>query len=303
MFKESQNLCKSVMQQFTPKNEWSDRVYLSDECKERFLTNTDIPELGESGYFMAGLAELEAGYEIEREGIGIHTLLVTLEGSGVLITPEFVKELKPYSLTVLPAGLPYRFELHPDFSHWKMVWILLDQLPKWDDLISGGQAVLPFESSEQVWSLMNLLHLEINGRPAYRRLLISEVSRILAKFEAQPYSSAIRVQTTFNEIEAQLHHDWTVKSIAKKCFISQEQLNRVCKSLYGMSPRSKLIQLRMDKATDLLRYEDWAIALIAQRLGYNDPYNFTHRFRKYFGCSPREYRKGFREADSKTSKG
>jgi AraC-like DNA-binding protein len=295
MFEERQNLCESVMSQFKPKSKWVDKVYLSDDCKERFITSTDIPELSESGYFMAGLAELENGYEVEREGVSVHTLLVTLEGGGVLTTANFVEELAPYSLTVLPANTPYRFELHPQQRQWKMVWILLETVPKWNDLVSVGQAVLPFEFSEQIWSLMNLLHLEINGRPSYRRLLISEVSRILAGFEAKPFSSSIRVQTLFNEIESQLQLEWTVKSIAQRCFISQEQLNRVCKHLYGVPPRSKLIQLRMDKAVMLLNDGDWSIGMIAQRLGYHDPNNFTHRFRKYFGCSPREYRKRTRD--------
>lgn len=283
------------MQQFKPKNEWSDRVFLSPECKERFLTNSDIPELSESCYFMAGLAELQSGYVIEREGVSVHTLLVTLEGGGILTTTDYVKELQPYSLTVLPANKPHRFELNPQQQRWKMVWILLENVPKWENFVSIGQSVLPFQSSEQIWSLMNLLHLEINGRPSYRRLLISEVSRILAGFEPKPFSSTIRVQTLFNEIESQLHLDWTVAYIAERCFLSQEQLNRICKSLYGVTPRRRLIELRMEKAVDLLKYEDWGVGLIAQRLGYHDPYNFTHRFRKHFGCSPREYRKRSRE--------
>lgn len=33
--------------------------------------------------------------------------------------------------------------------------------------------------------------------------------------------------------------------------------------------------------------------MIALRLGYQDPNNFTHRFRKYYGMSPREYRQRY----------
>ncbi len=264
---------------------------MSEECKERFLTTSDIPELAESGYFMAGLAELENGYEVEREGVGVHTLLMTLEGGGLLTTANSVIELLPYSLILLPAKMPFRFELHPQQTRWKMAWVLLDNVPKWRDIVSIGQTVLPFQASEQVWSLMNLLHLEVGGRPSYRRLLISEMSRILAGIQAKPFSSSIRVQTLFNDIESQLHLNWRVELIAQRCFLSKEQLNRVCKSLYGVSPRSRLIQLRMEKAVDLLKYEDWTVSMIARRLGYQDPHNFTHRFSKHFGCSPREYRK------------
>lgn len=103
--------------------------------------------------------------------------------------------------------------------------------------------------------------------------------------------SVSRVHTLFNEVESQLQQSWTVKEMAAKCFISEEQLNRICKDLYQMSPRSRFIHLRMEKAADLLLYREWTITMIAQRLGYKDLYNFTLRFRKHFGCSPSGYRK------------
>ncbi|WP_304442118.1 helix-turn-helix transcriptional regulator [Moritella sp. Urea-trap-13] len=51
-----------------------------------------------------------------------------------------------------------------------------------------------------------------------------------------------------------------------------------------------MIHLRMEKAANLLQYREWTISMIALRLGYKDPYNFTHHFRKCFGCSPSRYR-------------
>ena len=51
----------------------------------------------------------------------------------------------------------------------------------------------------------------------------------------------------------------------------------------------------MEKAADLLQYSEWTISMTAQHLGYKDPYNVTHRFRKYFGCSPSQYRKNITE--------
>lgn len=283
------------MQEIKPKNEWSDDVFLSDECKERFLTSSDIPEMKSNQIFMAGLAELATEYRVERVSVPIHTLLFTLEGRGLLITENFVKEIEPFSLTVLPANMPYRFELHPESKQWKMIWLLLNPVDRWEQFNEMGQCIVPFHACEQIWSLFNLLHIEIGGRKAYRHLLLSEIMRVLTGFEQKQTNSTIRVQTLFNEIESQLHLNWTIKEIAQRCFISEEQLNRICKSLYEMSPKRKLIHLRMDKATHLLRYELWSIAMIAPQLGYKDPYNFTHRFRKHFGCSPREYRKMFQE--------
>ncbi|MGL5653403.1 MAG: helix-turn-helix domain-containing protein, partial [Vibrio sp.] len=67
-------------------------------------------------------------------------------------------------------------------------------------------------------------------------------------------------------------------------------LNRVVKQLVGMSPRDYIVALRMKKAVDLLSNKDWSIAMIALRLGYQDPNNFTHRFKKFYGLSPSQHR-------------
>lgn len=292
MLKKTKNLFESVISDFEPPEIWQDHTYLAPACKERFLTLSDIPELENEQFFMAGLSDLKEGYEVERVGAAnIHTLLFTLEGEGQLTTSDTRVPLKPNSLTILPAGIPFRFELPHHQSNWRMVWVLLPDEPKWEHLTTHGQSVVPFHECEQIWSMLVLLHSEIGGRNSYRKLLVSEFSRLLTGVEAKPMTTTMRVQALFNQVESQLQMPWTVKDMAARCYISEEQLNRVTKSLFGCSPRSRLITLRMEKAVDLLHHQDWTVGMIAQRLGYNDPYNFTHRFRAYYGYSPREYRK------------
>lgn len=295
MCEKPQNLCKSVIEQFAIKTEWHDDVHLAPACKERFLTLTEIPEWKRADIFMAGLAELRDGYHVERDKVGVHTLLFTIEGGGVLITPDFVKEIEPYTLTILPVDTCFRFEMNPSRGLWKMVWLLPQNTEAWQHLSDLGQTVVPFRGSEQVWSLMTLLYNEIGGRTGFRQLLISEVQRLVKSVETPISTSLSRVQTLFNEVEGQLHLPWTIAEMAKQCFISEEQFNRLSKQLFNMSPRSKLIELRMHKAADLLQYPAWSVAMIANRLGYRDPYNFTHRFKKFYGTSPTRYRKGLLE--------
>ncbi|PMO47530.1 AraC family transcriptional regulator [Vibrio sp. 10N.222.52.B12] len=291
MCEKPQNLCKSVIEQFAIKTEWHDDVHLAPACKERFLTLTEIPEWKRADIFMAGLAELRDGYHVERDKVGVHTLLFTIEGGGVLITPDFVKEIEPYTLTILPVDTCFRFEMNPSKGLWKMVWLLPQNTEAWQHLSDLGQTVVPFRGSEQVWSLMTLLYNEIGGRTGFRQLLISEMQRLVKSVETPISTSLSRVQTLFNEVEGQLHLPWTIAEMAKQCFISEEQFNRLSKQLFNMSPRSKLIELRMHKAADLLQYPAWSVAMIANRLGYRDPYNFTHRFKKFYGTSPTRYRK------------
>lgn len=291
MCKNRENLCKSVISKMKPKTQWHEEVYLADACKERFLTTSDIPELSHEQIFMAGLAELSDGYHVERHGVAVHTLIFTLAGSGILTTADRVELIEPYTLLVIPAHTPFCFELNRVDNYWKMVWLLPQATDKWRHFAESGQIILPYHQCEQIWSLLNLIHCEIEGRTAFRRLLVSELNLILSGVESKSTRSVSRVHTLFNEVESQLHLSWTVKGMAARCFISEEQLNRISKALYNMSPRARVIYLRMEKAADLLQYREWTITMIAQRLGYKDPYNFSHRFTKYFGCSPSRYRK------------
>jgi len=293
MFKKPENLCEFDMSKFQPKNHWHDEIYLGDDCRERFLTQSDFPELVDNQVFMAGLTVLQDEYHVERSGPSIHTLLFTLEGRGALITKDSVQLIEANSVTILPAHQPFRFEILDPKVGWKMSWMLLNDVEKWQPLINGGQRIEVTPSCEPVWSLLNLLHIEVGGRTSYRKLFVSELSRLLIGSANQdvPSNTILRVQSVFNDVESQLHHPWSVKAIAKQSFISVEQLNRICKQLYGCTTQQRLIALRMEKATDLLHYQDWTIGMIAQRLGYPDPFNFTHRFRQYHGCSPRDYRR------------
>ncbi|MGF1826427.1 AraC family transcriptional regulator [Vibrio splendidus] len=294
MFKKQQNLCKSVIDSMRPKSTWRDDVFLAEQCKERFLTVEDIPEMKSFGVYMGGMAKLYDGYWVERESVNVHTLIFTQEGGGILATSTSVQAITPYTLVVLPAETPFRFELDPQYNYWKMAWMLTPDTQQWQHIASLGQGIVPFGECEQIWSLMNLVYFEIGGRASYRKLLLSEIIRTLTGFEPKSTSTTARVQALYNEIESSLHQPWTVAGMAERVFISEEQLNRVTKTLFNLSPRSKLIQLRMDKATSLLKYQDWSVSMIANRLGYKDPYNFSHRFKKHFGLSPSQYRKSHR---------
>jgi len=51
-----------------------------------------------------------------------------------------------------------------------------------------------------------------------------------------------------------------------------------------------LIKIRMEKAMEFLKYTDYKIFEIANKVGYNDVYYFSHSFKKYTSKSPRTYR-------------
>ena len=58
-----------------------------------------------------------------------------------------------------------------------------------------------------------------------------------------------------------------------------------------MSPVNYLIELRLNRAKELLKYTPLPVNEIALSVGIANPYYFSRLFKKHTGTSPTEYRK------------
>ena len=57
-----------------------------------------------------------------------------------------------------------------------------------------------------------------------------------------------------------------------------------------MSPKKLIISLRMKKALELLKNENYTISEIADKLGYKNQFYFSKEFKEYYGVSPINYK-------------
>ena len=57
-----------------------------------------------------------------------------------------------------------------------------------------------------------------------------------------------------------------------------------------MSPQAFLIQVRLERAAQLLRGSDMPVGHIAATVGYNDALSFSKAFKHKYNISPTEYR-------------
>lgn len=73
--------------------------------------------------------------------------------------------------------------------------------------------------------------------------------------------------------------------------MSKENVRRVCLNDFGVSPMRQLARLRMSRAAELLAFTTDKLALIAERVGYGDPFSFSVAFKREMGRSPSAFRK------------
>lgn len=92
----------------------------------------------------------------------------------------------------------------------------------------------------------------------------------------------------FNE---HYHEKISLDQIAKNMYLSTFYLSKIFKAETGDTPINYLIELRMEKARDLMETSpDLSIQTVASMVGYEDAYHFSKLFKKHFGTAPSKYR-------------
>lgn len=84
---------------------------------------------------------------------------------------------------------------------------------------------------------------------------------------------------------------FNLNSMSSEICVSRPQLYRKIIALTGRSPHHFMLDLRMDKATILLKQEKTKIAEIAYQTGFGSPSYFTKCFSEKFGCTPSRFTK------------
>jgi two-component system response regulator YesN len=84
--------------------------------------------------------------------------------------------------------------------------------------------------------------------------------------------------------------DLSLESLSEKVNLSVSYISALLKKGKKTTFVKYLTNLRMEKASELLKDKSLKIIDVAEAVGYNDPYYFSHCFKKYYGISPKEFR-------------
>ena len=153
---------------------------------------------------------------------------------------------------------------------------------------------------------LNTLIQEINkpGENTYEfvealviRILISLERK--AKSSVQPENvSKLNIHTQnelFNQMDAylqrNLYKNISRKDLSEVFHISSSHLARIFRNASGMTISTRLVQLRIDRAKQLLLESSLPISEISLQVGYTNFSHFTHTFRKMTGVTPSDYRR------------
>ena len=99
-----------------------------------------------------------------------------------------------------------------------------------------------------------------------------------------------RLRSVCSYMELHLDEKMTIDSLCRRFYLSPTTFKKYFRSVYDQPVHSWLLQKRMEKAGELLRYSSMTVLEIAQSVGYSSLSQFNVVFKKYYHCTPREYR-------------
>lgn len=80
-----------------------------------------------------------------------------------------------------------------------------------------------------------------------------------------------------------------VEEFAADMNVSRAQLFRKLKAIVGMSPNEFINEIRLQRASEMIRAKTETLSQIAYAVGFNDQSYFAKRFKKRFGVAPSAY--------------
>lgn len=117
-------------------------------------------------------------------------------------------------------------------------------------------------------------------------------SPTVGSYEFESLSKAYVVERVISYFEEHYSEKISLDQIAENMYLSPFYISKLFKSEIGDTPIRHLINIRLEKAKQLLEVgHNGTIQEIAAMVGYDDAYHFSKLFKKRYGISPSQARK------------
>jgi AraC-like DNA-binding protein len=277
---------------------------------DTFFVHFDKPEVSGTSLYITTVGKVSAGscetsprrpendsFSAWEQGRGPEDFLFLYirEGGGRLRSFEGEFTLRPGDLIVLVPGEKYRYVPDPE-TGWTGYWIgFSGTVPEeWikqkllDEVITIHPA---FNQKEMRFPFEEALSFVQSGNHALQPLIASCVMRIFAYLTENRYERLNRVNYDIIEqatsiFEKIISQPMDMEQLTKLLNVNYQYLRDHFKEKTGLSPYQYFLQMKINKAKELLQEGSLSIKEISYKLSFDSPYYFSRLFKKKTGISP-----------------
>ena len=238
-------------------------------------------------------------YEVLKDAV-IHYIS---KGYGTFKINDEVYNLKQGDIFILLKGMNVEYIASID-EPWEYYWIGFSG-SKANECLNRTAIIESYagsckEDSKIPHIILNMCEISKTYNPSCSDdiLLLKELYSLLyalieefpRPFEYKDKELHAYIQEAINFINSNYMNSITVNEIANHVNLSRSYLYKMFIKNLKISPQKYLINLRMYKATLLLKNTKIPIGEVASKVGYSDSLLFSKTFSKYFSMSPLNYR-------------
>ncbi len=246
-----------------------------------------------------------------RKNLSSYLFFVVLEGEGTLEYGGKIYQLKAGDCAFVDCHRAYAHS--SSYKLWRLKWVHFYG-PNMNAIHEkyverGGRAVLTCADWQSYERLMDEIYA-IAGSDAYIKdmqifekltallTLLMEQSWSPDRENGQPEALQRKVQgkkQNLQIVKEYLDEHYaskiTLDMLAERFYINKFYLTRIFKEQFGESVTGYLLQVRITKAKQYLRFTDKPIEAIAHECGMHDANYFSRMFKKVEGTTPGEFRR------------
>lgn len=197
------------------------------------------------------------------------------DGKEWQVKPGDIFVIQPYEETYYEAD-----KTNP----WRYIWIGFTCEREVPEVLKAPVVHCP--GAGKIFEEMLFCRKFNNGRTAYLCAKLWELFSLLME-DNDPELDY--VQKALHCMKAEYANGITVQQVSDILNINRSYLSDIFKEQMGLSPQKYLIQLRLEKAAELLTVYGMSPTTAGISVGYMDLYHFSKIFKKHFGMSPRKY--------------
>ena len=241
-----------------------------------------------------------------------HELYYITEGKCAVMIGRRVYRLQAGDIAVVPALTLHKTDYLSYGPNVKYVVSLTQETAEEIDAFLGenvasscfteGCVTVPIQRRETLSGLLNRMYFESDNSVPHshsvaKTCLIQLLISVLRYRSNQTEEDGIidvnaeRIHQIASFIYDHVSEEVSLSQLSRHFALSQTYLSRTFKRATGFGIKEYLVNLRIQKACELLLNTQLSITAISEKCGFNDSNYFGDAFKKSIGVSPREYRK------------
>jgi AraC-like DNA-binding protein len=232
-----------------------------------------------------------------------YQIIYITKGLGVFESETFEQtEVKAGTIIILFPGERHRYKPSAD-TGWDEYWVgvkgpIIDNLLL-QNFIKPENPCIYIGFNENIFALFNsIIDRTKEERPGYQPSVSGAILYLIGCFHAISKQNSVenkedsiiinKAKLLFRE---NIYNDYSPEKLAQDLNVGYSWFRKLFKLHTGLSPGQYYIQLKIEKAKEMLNYPKASVKEIAIQLSFESNFYFSKIFKDKTGVSPIEYRK------------